>query len=188
MANEFLDEREFELINIIGKEIGSNQRDLSRHMNLSLGMVNMLIRRLIAKGLIRINQLDKRKVEYLLTPRGFTEKMRKSVKYTLNTLNSIGLIKDRLKSIIEEQYAAGHRQFFIYSEADLTILIERAFNELNLTDIRFLVVSDLESVPQEGLLFVGKEKVNLKSHNGLLVVDLIAEIAKETKLENINHK
>jgi DNA-binding MarR family transcriptional regulator len=94
-----MDEREFELVNIIGAKLGSNQRDLSRHMELSLGMVNMLLRRLNSKGYIRINQLNKNKVEYILTSKGFSEKMRKSVKYTMKTISSIGLIKARLKEV-----------------------------------------------------------------------------------------
>ncbi|MBU4333889.1 MAG: winged helix-turn-helix transcriptional regulator, partial [Candidatus Omnitrophica bacterium] len=100
MSKEFLDEREFELINIIGPKLGLNQRDISKHMNISLGMINMLIRRLIAKGFIRIKQLNKRKVEYILTPKGLAEKMKKSVKYTLKTINSIGLIKKCFKEVL----------------------------------------------------------------------------------------
>ena len=42
MSPEPLNEREFELINIIGRRLGSNQRDLSSHLNLSLGQTNML--------------------------------------------------------------------------------------------------------------------------------------------------
>ena len=61
MPPDTLNEREFELVNIIGAELGSNQRDLSRHLDLSLGTTNMLIQRLIAKGYIRIKQLNKRK-------------------------------------------------------------------------------------------------------------------------------
>ncbi|MDE2028516.1 MAG: winged helix-turn-helix transcriptional regulator, partial [Candidatus Omnitrophica bacterium] len=86
-----LDEREFELVNIVGAQLAANQREISRQMNLSLGMTNMLLRRLISKGYIRIKQLNKKKTEYLLTPKGFSEKLRKSVKYTLKTINSIGL-------------------------------------------------------------------------------------------------
>ena len=63
MPQDFLNEREFELINILGAELGVNQRDLSKHLDLSLGTTNMLIRRLISKGYIRIKQLNKRKVE-----------------------------------------------------------------------------------------------------------------------------
>ena len=87
MHKETLDEREFELVNIVGGQLSTNQRDLSLHMDLSLGTINMLLRRLVAKGYIRIEQLNQRKVKYILTPKGFSEKMRKSVKYTVKTLN-----------------------------------------------------------------------------------------------------
>ena len=83
MSPDNLNEREFELINIVGGDLAANQRDLSRRMNLSLGMTNMLLRRLITKGYIRIKQLDRRKVEYILTPKGFSEKMRKSLIMTV---------------------------------------------------------------------------------------------------------
>src|SRR5271154_7411512 len=100
MDNNSLNEHEFELVNIIGAQLAANQRDLSYQMNLSLGMTNMVLRRLVTKGYIRIKQLDRRKVEYILTPKGFAEKMRKSVKYTLKTISSIGLIKKQLLEIV----------------------------------------------------------------------------------------
>src|SRR3989338_1124741 len=113
MIKDNLNEREFELVNIVGARIASSQRDLSRRLELSLGMTNMLLRRLVTKGYIRIRQLNKRKVEYMLTPKGFAEKMRKSVKYTLKTINSIGLIRSRLKEILSSLYERGERTFTI---------------------------------------------------------------------------
>ena len=92
-----LNEREFELVNIVGAELGANQRDLSKKMDISLGMTNMLIRRLVSKGYIRIRQLNKKKTQYILTPKGFTEKYLKSVRYTLKTIRSIGLNSKSIK-------------------------------------------------------------------------------------------
>src|SRR3989338_3198712 len=127
MNNNTLDEREFELINVVGMRLSSNQRELSKHMDLSLGMTNMLLRRLISKGFIRIRQLNKKKVEYLLTPKGFSEKMRKSLKYTMKTLNSIGLIKNRVQEVIARFYASGERKFLILGQSDLVLVVEMVF-------------------------------------------------------------
>jgi len=182
MSKDYLDEREFELVNIIGKEIGSNQRDISRHMNLSLGMVNMLIRRMISKGYIRIKQLDKRKVEYLLTPKGFAEKMQKSVKYTLNTINAIGMIKDRAKEVIEDLYKKGHKQFFIYSESDLMILVDNAFKDLKHKDCTLNVLKKFPDYDVDGILLIGKEKYGNGKFNQNNRVDLISEISKKETL------
>lgn len=179
MPKEVLDEREFELINIVGAEIGANQRRLSRLMDLSLGMTNMLIRRLIAKGFIRIEQLNKRKVQYLLTPQGFAEKMRKSVNYTLKTINSIGLIKARVQAILLDLHKEGTRDFFIVGKSDLSILIEIAAKDIPLLDCTFSLIDEIPQTAVQGTLLVCKENVNEESlvlHNH---VNLIRELAKE---------
>ncbi|MDO8662335.1 MAG: winged helix-turn-helix transcriptional regulator [Candidatus Omnitrophota bacterium] len=178
-----LDERDFELINIIGSEIASNQRDLSRQMNLSLGMTNMLIRRLLAKGYIRIRQLNKKKFEYILTPEGFKEKMRKSVKYTLKTINSIGLIKERFNSLFKEIYAKGERRFFILGESDLTFLVEMVMRELSLKDCSVERIKDLPSNGINGTILVCQEDIfdKITADNK---VDLIHELAKDLVLKN----
>ncbi|GEM_PF-581472 len=179
MVNDTLDEREFELINIIGAEIGANQRRLSRLMDLSLGMTNMLIRRLIAKGFIRIEQLNKRKVQYILTPKGFAEKMHKSVRYTLKTINSIGLIKNGVKEILLDLYARGVRDFFVFGNPDLISLVEMTFRELNKADCIVVVLKTIPQTPIAGVLLTARE--NLEDGNPALQnhVDLIKELAKK---------
>ena len=178
MAPTQLDEREFEILNILGRELGSNQRDLSKKTELSLGMINMLIRRLITKGYIRIEQLNKRKVQYLLTPKGFAEKMRKSVKYTLNTINSIGLIKDNVKEILIKLHDSGYRKFHLYCESDLTILIEKAFSEIEFKDVTMENVNTPKNVNGDSVLLIGKENIDTGKLNGGNYIDMLAEISK----------
>lgn len=173
-----MDEREFELLNILGKQLNANQRELSQKMDLSLGMVNMLIRRMITKGYIRIEQLDKRKVQYLLTPKGFTEKMSKSVKYTMNTINHIGMIKDNVKDIFQRLYSEGHRKFYIYCEHDLSILIENAVKELSYSDIELYPINELPSRELDGFLLTGFEKIELNGFNRERNLDVLQEIAQ----------
>src|SRR5882672_4841783 len=124
-----LNEREFELINIIGAELGANQRDLSKQLDISLGMTNLLVRRMVSKGYIRLRQLNKKKTQYILTPKGFTEKYHKSVHYTLKTIRSIGLIKDQLNIIIQRLYTQGERVFFILGNSDLVELVEMSLRQ-----------------------------------------------------------
>lgn len=186
MSKEVLDEREFELINIIGADLGSNQRDLSRQMDLSLGMTNMLIRRLVNKGFIRISQLNKRKVKYLLTPTGFTEKMRKSMKYTLKTISSIGLIKNRVKNLVTDLYHKEQRRnFFVLGKSDFALLIEIVFKELNLSDCQITYVDEFPAGSIEGVVMICKEGVNIDNQRGIRAVDLIHELAKDSRF--INH-
>ena len=183
MTQKTLNEREFELINIIGADLGSSQRDLSRQMDLSLGMTNMLIRRLISKGYIRITQLNKRKVKYLLTPKGFSEKMRKSVKYTLKTIDSIGLIKDRIKRVVEKLYAQGERNFFVLGKSDFALLIEIVFKDLKLKDYTITYIDEVPQEKNEGVLLICKENVAVDTLE-IKAFDLIHELSKDNFLFN----
>lgn len=186
MAKEVLDEREFELINILGAEIGSNQRQVSHHMNLSLGMVNMLIRRLVLKGYIRIEQLNKRKVKYILTPKGFSEKMRKSIKYTLKTVFSIGLIKERITKIITPlYYEEGYRYFTVLGKSDFALLINIVFSEIGAEDYKVTYVDEMPLEKIEGVLIICKENVDVSNHRFTKVVDLVHELARDDSF--INH-
>lgn len=179
MPKDTLDEREFELVNIVGAQIANNQRDLSRRMALSLGTINMLIRRMITKGYIRTKQLNQKKVEYILTPKGFAEKTRKSIKYTLKTLNSIGLIKSRVREILLDLHKDGARDFFIVGTSDLSILVEMVAKEVPLKDCSFCILDEVPPSDLKGIVLICKENVpkdNLANHNK---VDLIQELARE---------
>jgi len=180
MPNKLLDEREFELVNIVGAKLGANQRDLSRHLNLSLGMTNMLLRRLVTKGYIRIKQLDRRKVEYILTPKGFSEKMRKSVNYTLKTITSIGLIKKNLLNILKDLYAQGARKFYIFGASDLGGLIEMALWENFRQDCSLVQVEEISSEMTDGVVLICREDVHLPV--GFKAVNMIEELARDEQL------
>jgi DNA-binding MarR family transcriptional regulator len=187
MTAEPINEREFELINIVGAELADNQRDLSRRMELSLGTVNMLLRRLVQKGYIRIHQLNKKKVQYILTPKGMTEKMRKSVKYTLKTINSIGLIKKAIKEVLLPSYQQGERIFYVLGESDLALLIEMVLKEFATDGYKVIYLKDLPKEHLEGVILVCREETPLSS-NGNKYIDLIHELSVDHTLmtQNIN--
>ncbi len=186
MPKEVLDEREFELVNIIGADLGANQRDLSRLMSLSLGMVNMLIRRLLSKGIIRIEQLDKRKVQYLLTPKGFSEKMRKSVQYTLKTINSLDLIKEKIHELIVKEYRKGERLFVVLGRSDFAHLIEIVFKDLGLDNYKITYVDKLSKDEIKGLLIICRENVDITKVKISNSINLIHELANDQRfIKNI---
>ena len=180
MAKETINEREFELINIISVKIAANQRDLSRHMDLSLGLVNMLLRRLITKGYIRINQLNKKKVQYILTPKGFKEKMRKSVKYTLKTIDSIGKIREQLKDVLSNLVAQGKRDFVILGESDFALLVEVVLKDLCQENYTIEHMQEIPSTKIKGTLLICKETDKITTYvNKENSINLVEELAKE---------
>jgi DNA-binding MarR family transcriptional regulator len=186
MSNDSLDEREFELINILGPEVTANQRDLSHEMNLSLGMINMLIRRLVTKGYIRTTQLNQRKVQYIITPKGFAEKMRKSVKYTLKTIDSISILKKGIMNIIHRFHKEGERNFTILGKSDFAVLVENAIREIYVTDYNIQRLKELNHNKIDGVLLVCQENFDSNTLQAGKCVNLIEELARERTHQDIS--
>ncbi len=177
-----LNEREFELINIIGAELGANQRDLSKNLNFPTYATNLLIRRLVVKGYIRLRQLDKKKIQYMLTPKGFVEKYHKSIRYALKTMNSMGLILHQFDYILWRLYNEGERHFFLFGNSDLVELVEMPLKRPHLGGLNF---SQVDHVPDhcEGVVLICGKQVDTSLYPGVHCMDLLKEMASLNKVK-----
>jgi len=177
-----LNEREFELINIIGAELGADQRDLSKNWKFPTGATSLLVRRLVFKGYIRIRQLNKKKIQYILTPKGFAEKYHKSVRYTLKTIHSMGLILHQLDYILWRLISEGERHFFILGNSDLVELVEIPLNSPGAGGLKF---SRVEHVPDhcDGVVLICRQQVDTSLYPGVHCVDLLKEMASLNKVK-----
>ena len=128
-------EKEFRVINEINRDLNITQREISQKSGMSLGMTNIILKRLINKGYIKVKQLNKKKAQYLLTSKGFTEKAKKSYNYTLKTINALKTMKIKIQDFIFNEYQNGQRKFVIYGNTELTDLVEISIHALGKEDI-----------------------------------------------------
>lgn len=64
------------LLDILNESPDQSQRFLAQEVGLSLGLVNLWLKRLAESGYIRIENSGKRKMLYVVTPQGLEEKMK----------------------------------------------------------------------------------------------------------------
>lgn len=74
-------ESAYKILRLLTGKTDITQRDISNHLGISLGKTNYLLRELAKKGLIKIKNFSRgkgklRKVHYILTKKGFNEKLR----------------------------------------------------------------------------------------------------------------
>jgi len=75
------------LLDEISKGEALSQRDLSKKLNIALGLVNSYIKNLVSKGYITIKAIPAKRYAYYLTPKGFTEKTRLTYHHLQNFTN-----------------------------------------------------------------------------------------------------
>lgn len=96
-------EAELKVLSILGENNPTvTQRDLSAKTNISLGAINLLLKKMIDKGLIKIEKLNSRTVRYMLTPKGMMEKAMKTYDFVKRTYEDILLMKSELTLIVQD--------------------------------------------------------------------------------------
>ena len=148
---------EFLLLNTINEltrqKAGISQRDLSRAINLSLGMTNVLLKRLSQKGLILIHKISARNVSYVLTPDGMNELGRRTNRYLKRTFKKVVDYKETILAIARDAATRGFATIGILGKSDLDFIIEYAARKAGLG---FAVYRAETDIPRDTFVFVSE--------------------------------
>lgn len=78
------------------------QRELSRKLGIALGLTNLLVRRVVQKGWVKVTHIKANRVAYLITPAGLAEKARLTQAYFENTIHLYTETRSRIKRRFED--------------------------------------------------------------------------------------
>ena len=137
MDNSGIGEKEYKLLSQVSKDPAGTQREISRQLGFSLGMTNILLKRLIRKGYIKISQLNRRKVKYFLTPAGIAQKIKRTHQYLSYTFHSLKEIKYKIQTVLLSEYKKGRRKFIVSGNGELADITEIALRNLGKNDITY---------------------------------------------------
>lgn len=120
-----LTEKEFDIINLIRNNSKNiTQRHIARYTGISLGLTNLILKKLIHKGYIKVKCLTHRKINYILTTKGFTEQTQRSYHYVYKTIIEIKNIRKRIELLYTSEYQSGMRKISIIGNNELAELIK----------------------------------------------------------------
>jgi len=160
-----VDENELKIIEEISRKKDLTQRELSARTKLSLGAVNIILKRLVKRGMVKTSNLNPKKVEYLLTTKGFSEKAKKSYNYFLKTVNLVKLVKEEIAKLVLDEYNRGQRKFIVLGDDDLADIIELALKGFDYKRVR-----DVREIDNSNaLVLVGR---NNRKTNGFRAVNI----------------
>jgi len=134
---ERIGDYEYKIIDEIGKDLNTTQRKISRQIGLSLGMTNIIIKRLIAKGYVKVKGLNRRSFQYILTPRGFAEKIKKTHRYLLRTIDTLRTVREKIQDTVLEYYEKGEKNFTILGKGEFADLVEISLRDMGKKDLRY---------------------------------------------------
>lgn len=138
------------LENIYQSSSGIRQRDLAEIAGLSLGMTNVILKRLALKGLLTIKRINNRNIHYIVTPAGIEAITRKSYGYFKRTIKNVVYYREAIEKLIRDIKKQGYEGLILKGPSDLDFIVEHAcrtsrlkyIKEDNLSEKVFLLYSE----------------------------------------------
>ena len=173
---EKIEDYEFRIIDEIAKNLNTTQRKISRQIGLSLGMTNIVIKRLIAKGYVKVKGLNRRNVQYILTPRGFAEKVKNAHRYLLKTMETLKTLKGKIQAIVLEYYEKGERNFVVLGKGELADMIEISLRDMGKEDLLYRRASNMQKISNKNsIILIAGGNIQKTNNRCLNILEVISE-------------
>jgi len=144
--------RELALLEGIENDPDITQAGLATRLGVAVGTVNWHIKRLIAKGYVKVKRAERRKLRYIITPEGIAFRARLTIDYIEQSLILYRNTRQRVHELLVEVKQTGHQRVNIQGDGDIADICKLTCLEQG---IRVSQEPDLPSLVIEGM------KVNL---------------------------
>ena len=150
--------RDMLLLEQIEDDPDVTQASLAAQLGVAVGTVNWHLKRLVAKGYVKVKRAQRRKLRYIITPEGIGLRARLTVEYVERSLHLYRKTRHRVQNLLGEVREAGYQAVRIegLDESPLDIA---DICRLTCLEEGIAVLKDGEPVP---VLRVHGQKVHLE--------------------------
>jgi len=137
-SNEEL--RELTLLENIENDPDVNQSTLATQLGVAVGTVNWHLKRLIAKGYVKVKRAERKKLRYIITPEGIALRARLAVDYVEHSLSLYRKTRQRVSEHLKAVESAGYKSVRVLGKGDVADICR-----LTCLEHRIEVVNDKRS-------------------------------------------
>lgn len=130
-------ERNLEILTAIGEGSHLTQRALAERLGVALGLTNLYVKRLATKGYIKIVDFPRKpaarkRLRYLLTPKGIAEKTRLTYEYMGRSLRLYRRTRESLREALNHLPQNGVKRIALYGAGEAAELAYLTLKEFGL--------------------------------------------------------
>ncbi len=133
-------DRELTLLEQVERDPDVNQSTLASQLGVAVGTVNWHLKRLIAKGYVKVQRAERKKLRYIITPEGIALRARLTVDYIERSFDLYRKTRQRVKEHLNAIRAAGFNRVRIVGEGDVADICR-----LSCLEQGFAVVQDTDA-------------------------------------------
>ena len=125
--------RELEMLEKIEYDPDVTQASLAAQLGVAVGTVNWHIKRLVAKGYVKVKRAQRRKLRYIITPEGMAFRARLTVNYIETSMRLYRRTRPTYGELLKEMRQAGSTSVRITGEGDIADICRLTCLEQNIT-------------------------------------------------------
>jgi DNA-binding MarR family transcriptional regulator len=99
------------------------QAHLAAQLGVAVGSVNWYLKRLIAKGFVKVAHLQRRRLRYLITPQGIGEKARLTLSFMEVSLQVYRRIRHQSRALLAQVRTRGYQRVRVLGDGDVAEII-----------------------------------------------------------------
>jgi DNA-binding MarR family transcriptional regulator len=150
-ANDEL--RELTLLENIENDPDVNQATLATQLGVAVGTVNWHLKRLIAKGYVKVKRAERKKLRYIITPEGIALRARLAVDYVERSFSIYRRTRQRVREFLDEVQKAGYDRVRVLGKGDVVDIcrltcLEQGIEVVTDTDVPALQVDGFKVILQ----------------------------------------
>ena len=111
--------RELSLLEQIESDPDVNQSTLATQLGVAVGTVNWHLKRLIAKGAVKVSRAERKKLRYIITPEGLALRARLAIDYVERSFSVYRRTRQKVKDNITKIRKAGFDSVRIIGTGDV---------------------------------------------------------------------
>jgi DNA-binding MarR family transcriptional regulator len=111
--------RELSLLEQIESDPDVNQSTLATQLGVAVGTVNWHLKRLIAKGAVKVSRAERKKLRYIITPEGLALRARLAIDYVERSFSVYRRTRQKVKDNITKIRKAGFDRVRIVGTGDV---------------------------------------------------------------------
>lgn len=113
------EQRELAILEHIEQDPDVTQASLATQLGVAVGTVNWHLKRLIAKGYVKIQRAERRKLRYIITPEGLALRARLTFDYIEQQFSLYRRVRQVVKDHVAQARAAGYEALRLVGEGDV---------------------------------------------------------------------
>ncbi len=125
-------DRDLILLEHIEQDPDATQASLAAQLGVAVGTVNWHLKRLVAKGYVKVRRVERRKLRYIITPEGLALRARLTLDYIQTSFKLYRLVRERVVDALQQVKTEGYSHVRLEGEGDVADVCKLTCLENNL--------------------------------------------------------